>query len=875
MKVQWLKYFILVVCLNSVYTQNLYATVFHIVADSSLSESTYVGCVYDTLSQSLRGISVQVLGSNIRLRTNNDGCFRFTTSLPHIRVRFSAIGFESFEFDWLDNHTKEPKIFTLKVLPVRLQTVEVQTEISPLEIMYRTIQQRERNRVNYTTATTNRYTKSLVQSTLTRPLSFRNDNAPVVNLSVIESLQNVYQISRNPFPFQHTLVQDLRFSPNTDPRIAAASLLPLQSLNLLDNDIEFFSTRCISPLSRTGLDWYSYTFITKHETPSVGYYIAFRPKQDFMPGVKGEIWIDEKNYTVQKISCTLNSNAGVPYIDSLSIDQEYREFNALDFTTQEKVVIWMPSLSRYKIKTIINIQPWIKGEFIANGLSLAQTITLNAPIPVSAERPQMPDSVLSIIWGVSTSKTLGAGNSTFVTLPPLRSSKPDKTFEASRPLPLSRLEDSLYHNTSPWKKPVLERAVTGLFAVGKVQEIDTRNPYTLRELFPLNTLFSFRPFKQDSLLLLGINILGVRTRVTKTLLGAEAVFQWHESLTLRAGGMLGEGGLGFGAASLQWNALRWHQGSMSFAGRIFSELSSMQSRRWNDPMFPAVFEYNLDYILCSPWYDFYHEQGVSLSVRYIDGPFHAVLEARQTRQKPMETITTIDGDSRPNLTANDGNFLSARASIAWNFWQSPPRQIYSENKVHCGFRINATVGGIGATEYEKIEGILHYLQPTLWTEYAQMYAEFFFSAGWSSKYAPIQERFFLQKRYLFNAYQTDFLSTDKLSFGGRQYVSIRAEHNFSDWCWRVLGLPTYKGRGIEFIAHGGIARYDNAINTNSPTDKESVLTTQGWYTEAGFGVGRIPTFLIDVLTLRFDAAWGLGMQGFGKFGWSISAHLQL
>ena len=62
--------------------------------------------------------------------------------------------------------------------------------------------------------------------------------------------------------------------------------------------------------------------------------------------------------------------------------------------------------------------------------------------------------------------------------------------------------------------------------------------------------------------------------------------------------------------------------------------------------------------------------------------------------------------------------------------------------------------------------------------------------------------------------------------------------------------------------------YDNAINTNSPTDKDH--QQRGWYTEAGFGVGRIPTFLIDVLTLRFDAAWGLGM------GFKIcSLHLQL
>jgi hypothetical protein len=42
--------------------------------------------------------------------------------------------------------------------------------------------------------------------------------------------------------------------------------------------------------------------------------------------------------------------------------------------------------------------------------------------------------------------------------------------------------------------------------------------------------------------------------------------------------------------------------------------------------------------------------------------------------------------------------------------------------------------------------------------------------------------------------------------------------------------------------------------------------------EAGFGVARIPSFVSDLLMLRFDAMWPVGPQAMrGSFGWTITA----
>jgi hypothetical protein len=116
----------------------------------------------------------------------------------------------------------------------------------------------------------------------------------------------------------------------------------------------------------------------------------------------------------------------------------------------------------------------------------------------------------------------------------------------------------------------------------------------------------------------------------------------------------------------------------------------------------------------------------------------------------------------------------------------------------------------------------------------------------------------------------DFLTTPLGAFGGTRYVSLRAEHNFSDLAWRALGLPTYKGRGLDFILHAGTARYEQ--ETISRTEGFPPATN-GWYSELGFGIGRIPLFVIDLITLRFDAAWGVGNVAAGKFGWSVGVNV--
>jgi hypothetical protein len=109
------------------------------------------------------------------------------------------------------------------------------------------------------------------------------------------------------------------------------------------------------------------------------------------------------------------------------------------------------------------------------------------------------------------------------------------------------------------------------------------------------------------------------------------------------------------------------------------------------------------------------------------------------------------------------------------------------------------------------------------------------------------------------------------AFAGTEYASAIAEHSFSDIWWRAIGLPTFSnGRGVELV--GRFAALSTTQRA-TPVVAGSVFdSTPGVYMEAGFGVARIPSFVSDLLMLRFDAMWPVGPQAMrGSFGWTITA----
>jgi hypothetical protein len=267
--------------------------------------------------------------------------------------------------------------------------------------------------------------------------------------------------------------------------------------------------------------------------------------------------------------------------------------------------------------------------------------------------------------------------------------------------------------------------------------------------------------------------------------------------------------------------------------------------------------------------------------------FTAALTARWSRQYSMNTLERLE-NARPNMAIEGGTFTTVRADIRWD---SEPLSTFQElpfepATTFVSARLRAAFGGRSTPQeplavqqaYHLAEGSVAFVQPTVPTGYTPMHFTVLARAGVSSAAAPVQERFLLMRRFAVAGSMADFLSPSIGAFGGTRYVSVRVEHNFSDLLWRVVGLPTYKGRGLDVIAHAGIARYEHEF---AGVAQSLFPPTNGWYSEAGFGIGRIPLVIVDFVTLRFDAAWRLGAQeppgtaARGNFGWSLGFALSL
>ena len=86
-------------------------------------------------------------------------------------------------------------------------------------------------------------------------------------------------------------------------------------------------------------------------------------------------------------------------------------------------------------------------------------------------------------------------------------------------------------------------------------------------------------------------------------------------------------------------------------------------------------------------------------------------------------------------------------------------------------------------------------------------------------------------------------------FFGREYVALNIEHNFRSILFLWLDIPFLYKNNIEFVAHGGLARSGGDVPTS--LHGGYLPTTNGWYSEIGFGISRIFELI------RCDFTWRL------------------
>ena len=293
---------------------------------------------------------------------------------------------------------------------------------------------------------------------------------------------------------------------------------------------------------------------------------------------------------------------------------------------------------------------------------------------------------------------------------------------------------------------------------------------------------------------------------------------------------------------------------------IFSELGTMSS----DTRFPRVINTAIAALFHRDYYDYFRKDGYFSGIQSGYDDLRLDLRAEFSRQFNASNHTSrsifVSDPFRENPSILEGNFRVATAGIQWG--QPGAFTISSSPSADFGARITGLYGEKSGTglSFRAAEGLADLTLPTIPTGYAPMQLRLGAQAGQGASTLPPQYQFRMRTSTSFLGTFGSFYSAPVGAYGGTRYLALHAEHNFTDYLWRLVGLPTYNGRGLEILASAASGYFENANSIGYRS------TGGEWYTEAGFGLGKIPIFISDVIFLRFDARWGIGEPARGRFG---------
>lgn len=302
-------------------------------------------------------------------------------------------------------------------------------------------------------------------------------------------------------------------------------------------------------------------------------------------------------------------------------------------------------------------------------------------------------------------------------------------------------------------------------------------------------------------------------------------------------------------------------GLLTVGGRLFSEVATTTNDRGYGRMITTITaalfhrDYN-DYMRRDGWNINAVARLFGLTAR---GEFGISQQFSLTNTTDKSIF--IERPFRPNPPIAEGSYSLLRGSLAWGN-PDPVISISSSPSSDLDARISGFSGteSQGEQNFHGVEGGVRLSLATIPTGYAPMFLRLGAYAGLGSDSLPTQYQFRMPTSSSFIGTPRGFYSAPVGEFGGTEYLELYAEHDFGDFLWRWVGLPTYEGRGLELMLTGAAGRFrqQNSVGYRPTSDQ--------WYTELGFGVGKIPIFISNVIFLRFDARWGVGPLGSGKFG---------
>ena len=796
-----------------------------VLAIPSLAQGTLTGVVTNAKTgEIVGGASIRVAGTTRGTYSNGRGEFRLPLPDGASELVIRSLGYQQKTIKI--SETARQGAFALEPSSVGLDAVRVLGEITPEEVIKRASNKVEENADRISSLISNVYSKMRV-----RVDGMETVADPGANESITETFSTIYE-RRKPDQRKHVRILQRRQTKNV---AAGENLLVFdQFFDFTLPEIRIMETRLVTPLSPDAPDEYAFTMLGKEPLGNLMVYrIAFEPKARIYPGFEGTLSIVEGTYQVIEAAFSPTDETAFPFLKDINYTQRFERVSDS---------IWVPMYQEITGSAGVMV---LAGILELEGKMAIETwvTDVQVNVPIADSLLEDPDSTAgrSVVTETGGVRVRMRQRDRITSVAPDADSSRTEFWEAHAFAQQSDDEKEAYRiadSIAAAAPPAKDDEGPGRVSVGMI---------------------NIGPVGIDAVPVLD------RTSITGWAIGAELEFQ-YDRFALTTMGTIGDRSVLNGEVGLDIGLVSERGLRLAVNGSVFSRVETIQPGR---TVFGRVNFLNLSNLLYAYWSDFYRADGFDLGLSGRASSVRFALTGTWSRHFNMPII---DGPpSREVVRADAGEYqtLAANVSIAKPsffaelFGGGSP--VYGEVTAMIGRETNTDAS------FATVEAILNIRQETFATGYYPMRLDVDLMGGTSFMDAlPRQYQFTLVQRFPAIGGHTAMATVPVNAFGGTEYARAHVEHNFTDIWWRAIGIPTFSNkRGIDLI---GVVDVAQMWQDQSPVTPGATWdATNGWYAEAGFALGRIPTFVSDLFFLRFDALWPVGgLQQRGTFGWSIT-----
>lgn len=790
---------------------------------STKKDSSYLfsGIVYDgETGNPQRSVTVRVANLDIGRYTDKNGQFSLKLPAGHHTVLFSMVGkkTEIIEVELLSNIIDFR--VTLEINPSLTGDVLVIAETAAERIMRTTIERKLKYTDSVNSYKYTLYTKFVASADTT--FAGRKDNeTDTTILSLFESYS--YGYFKNPDSYYNEIIQR-RQSVNVP---AQANFVTFgTNINAFEDYVRIIGEDVATPFHKDALDFYDFILDEKylnHKDSSVAKIIA-TPKSSQRKQFTGYVLIDTNKLVPKYADLTPNVAVQLPFDAVLFFKQS---FDLVDnkFVTPSYLNIYSSVDAGFL--WVISPRVDIKIE------TFAYDYEFNLDIPSKYFNRRR----------VQASKTADDFDTLF--------------WKMNEVVPLTKDEIYAYDAIARVRENPDSALTEGFFGtyfapINRQLVKLARPPFTgWQDIFRYNRVHGAY---------LG---LGVRGDIS----------DYNEAYAKVAYGFADKMPYG----SLQIKQFFEEERMFAFSGEVFYDLA-----RSDNPYTVRSEAITLTSILFNNDYgDYYYRQGFKLGfeagygqLRFIrrnifDRPNTFKLFLLHERQRVATinsefSIFNNSKDFRPNPDIIEGTENSIGFSFNYQF--SPERRLSN-----FGFGIEGLISDPNIFssdfDYKRISGTMNLRSRTLplWRIDVRLGGGIAFG-----KLPP--QRYFSLESSISGFSGSTFRGMSVKEFYGDRFAFVAFEHNFGEIIPGVLRIPNVASFGLEFLLFGNVGYSeftDNSLFSDKDGDylrqKQTAITSDGYYYEVGFGINQILVFL------RFDLSARFSQNDVPKFFFTLGA----